>query len=283
MAKPTLKPGQAIAVTLSGGGTRLYGHAGVLKAIVESGLVVKEITGVSGGALVGAAFTALGVDGMQQILRDFDFGQLMRFNWLRGMGLYTNEAIAEACRNNGVTWERVLASGIDFKIGVTALEPSLGLVWGARSHPSLLLLAEAVRMSAAIPFIWGYTRMDSSRIQWDGLPAGARLPPLVTLVDGGASRMLVPVTDLPWIASDVATNGFPWPNAASLVDYVNQLLGSLQYNAMEEVLADASVAVRHTTMRPLGWVQRLTPTEIDAVIEAARLETLAALAVAMAP
>lgn len=283
MPDPRLRRGQAVAVTLSGGGTRLYGHAGVLAAVEEAGLVVKEITGVSGGALVGTAYCCLGLAGMQTMLRGFDIGQALRFGWFRNMGLYTNRAIADTCRAAGVTWEKAAASGIGLRIGVTALEPSLGLVWSPAEHPLDLELAEAVRMSAAIPLLWGYTQIASARVKWpDDLPADAVMPQLVTVVDGGVSRMMIPGGDLPWIASDVATSGYPAANPGGLTDYLVDLLGALQYRGMEMVMDSAAVAVRHVHMRTTGWLDRFTPDEVDAIVAAAKAEAAQAIAAAMA-
>ncbi|MGD9867016.1 MAG: patatin-like phospholipase family protein [Hyphomicrobiales bacterium] len=46
--------GRALGVVLSGGGARAYAHIGALQAIVESGLPIDFIGGVSMGAIVGA-------------------------------------------------------------------------------------------------------------------------------------------------------------------------------------------------------------------------------------
>ncbi len=53
--------GRSVAVVLSGGGARAFAHIGVLEGLVEAGVLIDRVAGVSMGALVGAMF-AMGMD-----------------------------------------------------------------------------------------------------------------------------------------------------------------------------------------------------------------------------
>jgi NTE family protein len=53
--------GRSVGVVLSGGGARAFAHIGVLEALVEAGVLIDRVAGVSRGALVGAMF-ATGMD-----------------------------------------------------------------------------------------------------------------------------------------------------------------------------------------------------------------------------
>lgn len=287
MTTPTpksLTPGQAIAVTLSGGGTRLYAHMGVLEAIEAAQLKPAAVLGVSGGAVVAAAYAALGCEKASALLKTYPIDRAMRWGWLRNLGIYTNRDLATFARENGITWEAAAARGIDLRIAVTAMEPGVTLVWTNENHPPGVDLAEAVRISSSIPLLWGYTRMPTSMIDWRGLiPDDASLPPAVTLVDGGVSNMLLPgdALALPWVASNIAFNGYRTHPVSGLLDYLAQLLSVLQYRAMQPALAGAACVVKHRKMRMLGWIDKLTVEGIESVIDEARAEAAEELARAM--
>lgn len=280
IARPPLQAGQSIGVTLSGGGTRLYAHLGVLRAIEAAGLRPTQVAGVSGGAIVAAAYAALGVEKAQELLRGFAIERALRFGWLRKLGWYDNRDVATLARDAGITWEAVKARGIDLQIGVTALEPGLGLVWTCDDHP--VDLAEAMRISATIPLLWGYTRMPTDQLKLPRLPAGAVLPPEITLVDGGIACMLLPGGELPWVASNIAFNGYRDMPIGGLVDYLAQILSTMQYKLMLPALTGASCVVKHRAFRSSGWLDKVTPAGVDVIVESARVEAAAELAQSMA-
>jgi len=62
--------GKAVGVTLGGGGARAFAHIGVLRALLENGIPVDGVSGVSAGAFV-AAFYAMGhdIDKVEEIAR----------------------------------------------------------------------------------------------------------------------------------------------------------------------------------------------------------------------
>jgi EmrB/QacA subfamily drug resistance transporter len=63
--------GRSIGIVLSGGGARAFAHVGVLEELVDSGLAIERVVGVSMGAYVGALF-ALGLDGDAMTARCFE-------------------------------------------------------------------------------------------------------------------------------------------------------------------------------------------------------------------
>jgi NTE family protein len=70
---------QPVNLVLSGGGVRGVAHLGAIKALMERGMVIDAISGVSSGALVGA-FTAAGFEPEEtlEIFREHRLLQLVR-------------------------------------------------------------------------------------------------------------------------------------------------------------------------------------------------------------
>jgi hypothetical protein len=277
---PTIDKMKPIAVTLSGGGTRLYAHLGVLLACEELGLDVAEVLGVSGGALVAAAWTCIGSTRTRALLKAMPVRTLKRWGWFANCGLWDNAAIVEACRANGVTWAAARDSGRRFGVGVAALEPGVSLVWRPENHPVSVTLAEACRISASIPFLWGYTRMAKGDLDFSAnqLPADARLPDLITLADGGCANLMLPGEGMPWVASNIAFNGYRTSSISGWVDLAAQILATYQYRTMAAAIVGAVAVVNHRTLRAVGWLDDFGPAEIDGLIDSAKVEALAVLA-----
>ncbi|HLJ04419.1 MAG TPA: DHA2 family efflux MFS transporter permease subunit [Solirubrobacteraceae bacterium] len=63
--------GRSIGIVLSGGGARGFAHIGVLEELLDSGLTIDRVIGVSMGAYLGALF-ALGLDGDEMTARCFE-------------------------------------------------------------------------------------------------------------------------------------------------------------------------------------------------------------------
>jgi NTE family protein len=89
-----------VALVLGGGGSRGYGHIGVIRALEKAGLRPDLIVGSSAGALVGALYAAgfgaaqlerVGAGLVRNTLRDWIFPKL---------GLFGGEAIARFVRKN---------------------------------------------------------------------------------------------------------------------------------------------------------------------------------------
>ena len=75
----TVKP---VTIALSGGGAHAAAHAGVLRALEQAGVPVAGIAGVSGGALVAAAWAG-GAD-MEKLVDQAS--KLHPWTWVRGWG-----------------------------------------------------------------------------------------------------------------------------------------------------------------------------------------------------
>jgi hypothetical protein len=266
-----------IAVTLSGGGTRLYGHLGVLEALEIRGFRIRKILGVSAGALVAALYASFGLDQTRQLLKTFDAKKVLRWNWGQRWGFFNNDEIARYAREVGVNWHTANRSGVELSIGVTALEPGIPLIWTPRNTPAGVDLPLAVQMSASIPLVWGYHKLPAKDIQWPSMPPDVVLPEVVTIVDGGCSVMMLPEGGLPLVASNIAFNGYRAHPFTGLVDYTAQLLAVYQYRTMEQAIKDAELIIKHQKMRATGWLDVFGPEEIQAIINDARRETLEAL------
>lgn len=276
-----LKPGDDVTVTLSGGGTRLYAHLGVLAALELRGLRVVEVSGVSGGAIVAAAYACLGLHGATQAIRSFDVAGLLRPGLSAALhyGAFDNTATRDACRSLGLDWGMAAASGVRLRLGVTALEPGIPLVWTPERHPPGMELGEAVRISSSIPFLWPYTRLPAADCCLPPLPPEAVVPDLLTLVDGGCSAMGIEPgrLDVPLVVSNIAFNGYRATPVDGLLDYAAQLLAVYQYRTWGHVIDRATIAIKHKRMRATGWLDRFTAAEVLDIIQDARQETLEAL------
>lgn len=270
-----LAPGTEVTVTLSGGGSRLYAHLGVLAACEDAGLVVKEILGVSGGAVAGAAYAALGFDAALALVKRFDFSRAMRWGWLQRFGLFDNRELRTAAEEAGITWKACRERGVAVSVGVTALEPGLPVVWHEQAAP--FTLAEAVRISASIPCIWSYTRVPASQIRLTGLPPEAKVPKELTLVDGGVACLMLPGSNRPWIASNVAFNGYRDSVITGFIDYLAQNLAVMQYRLMQRAITGAAVSVSHRNLRAAEWLASYTPEQIEGIVMAARIEAASAI------
>lgn len=267
-----------IAVTLSGGGTRLYAHLGVLEALELKGFKVRKILGVSGGALVAALYACFGIEHTRQILKDFDTAKVLRWGYGRNWGLFNNDEIARYGREVGISWHFASRADVELSIGVTALEPGVPLVWTPRNTPGGVDLPLAVQMSASIPFLWGYHKLSAKAINWPPMPSDASLPAEITIVDGGCSALMLGERDLPLVASNIAFSGYRTAPFSGLVDYAAQFLAVYQYRTMEQAISDAELIIKHRKMRSTGWLDIFGPDEIQAIINDARRETLEALA-----
>jgi hypothetical protein len=270
-----LQRGQAIALTLSGGGTRLYAHLGVIEACEALGLKPTQILGVSGGAIVAALWACLGSAGARRVLLELPVVKLKRFAWGRNFGIWDNAAIREIGNAEGLTWAAAAARGVDLRVGVTALEPGVPLIWDGRTSP--VELAEAARISGSIPFLWGTTPMEASKIQWPAMPKDAVLPEVVTLTDGGCTALMLPASDLPLVASNIAFNGYRDYPIGGYMDLLAQILGVSQYRTMQAAIDEAEAVISHRRCRAVGWLDSFSRAEIIQLVDDAREEALAIL------
>jgi NTE family protein len=198
-------------LVLSGGGVKGVGLVGAVVALLDAGYTPQRISGTSAGSIVGAVVAAAAQTGamtgaqVKELALQLDYrrfldpGPLERVPvigptqaLLRGSGIYRGDYVHEWVRRQladlGVTTFSDLALDDDelppeqrYRLVVTVADVTLGrlvhLPWDYRRvyglDPDQQVVADAVRASMSIPFIFRPTSITSTA----GLTS--------TLVDGG--------------------------------------------------------------------------------------------------
>ncbi|MDX2157608.1 MAG: patatin-like phospholipase family protein [Hyphomicrobiaceae bacterium] len=220
-----------IGIALGGGAARGWAHIGVLRALVQAGIVPDVIAGTSIGAVVGGCFAAGRLDELEGFARDLTRRKVfsfLDFN-MSGSALISGRRLVDRLDKHlqGVGIEELSRRYV-------AVTTELGTgheVWLTRGR-----LTDAMRASYAIPGIFKPLRIGG-RWLFDGalvnpVPVsvcralGARYVIAVNLnADlGGRGGVIADpdLDDLPPVDSDPGT-GTSQPGAARLVR--NQLLG----------------------------------------------------------
>lgn len=87
-----------VALVLSGGGCRGYGHIGVLRVLQREGMKPDLVVGSSSGAIIGALYAG-GVPASRMIELGERLGSSVFHDWVfRGIGVFRGSAIAEFVR-----------------------------------------------------------------------------------------------------------------------------------------------------------------------------------------
>ena len=139
-ARPT------IGLALGGGGARGWAHIGVIKKLVEAGIVPDIIAGTSIGAVVGGCYAAGGITELEQFARDLSkrrvFG-LMDFNFA-GSGLITGNRLATILKKG---LGDIQIEDLQHKFVCIATELGTGHeIWLSKGH-----LVQSMRGSYAMP------------------------------------------------------------------------------------------------------------------------------------
>ncbi|MDP4945821.1 MAG: patatin-like phospholipase family protein [Alishewanella sp.] len=149
-----------IVPILSGGGTRLSCHIGVLKALADMQLYYRHLVGVSGGSVV-AAFCAAGwsLERIAQLALDTDF------RVFKGVSITTLLRTGGLC--NGDRFEdwldlqlegRTFADlAIDLHVLATDISGGGPVVFNRQLTPDLKV-AKAIRFSMSIPIFFSFKR-----------------------------------------------------------------------------------------------------------------------------
>lgn len=153
-----------IDLVFSGSGVRLPAHVGALKAIVGSGLFnIKRIAGVSGGAIIGAAFECFRQDLIdinavvrcKDLIMNTDIGSLIKdsyfplINLLRKCGMYSGDKFKDFVANK--ISKKTLRELPDIYIVTHDLIKRASIVQHASTFPTLDI-PTALRRSMGIPF-----------------------------------------------------------------------------------------------------------------------------------
>lgn len=190
-----------IGVTLSGGGARGTAHIGMLRALLEAGIVPNRVMGVSAGAIVGVMYAAgLSPDEMMaEVHKSSMFRVLKVGNPLRGLTNlnYLKERVASLVPHNDFGQLRY-----PLYIATTNLNTA------AQEVHSTGPIHDVLTASCSIPFVFkpvvidGYSHVDGGVIK--NMPVG----PLLNNTDFiiGSNLMpygLLPPTDLSTVISVV--------------------------------------------------------------------------------
>jgi len=151
-----------IGIALGGGAARGWAHIGVLRALVQAGIVPDIVVGTSIGAVVGGCFSAGRMDELEGFARDLTrrkvFGYL-DFN-LTGSGLITGQRLVE--RLDGHLRD-VHIEELTTKFVAVATEIGTGHeVWLSRGR-----LVDSMRASYALPGIFKPVKING-RWLFDG-------------------------------------------------------------------------------------------------------------------
>jgi len=237
----TVKP---LHLALSGGGAHAASHAGVLRALAREGVPVAGIAGVSGGALVAAAWAG-GAD-LEKLVEQAS--RLHPWTWVRGwgggllsgtrLGMMIDEFLPVASFDGLRVPVRVLATDVD------------------TGHPVVLSegdVRDAVRASCSFPGVFPPMVLNGRR-----------------LYDGGISEV-IPVRLAREMAGDGGVvlavdcnSGTRWPAADSFVALALRAGLTLLRGRTRSELQGADLVIA-PAMGDSGWMQ---PRKIPSFFEA---------------
>lgn len=162
MAAPANGTKPKIGIAFGGGAARGWAHIGVLRALLEAGIVPDIVAGTSIGAVVGGAYVAGRLDTLEAFARNLNrrrvFGYF-DFNW-SGSGLINGQKLTTVLEH-----ELGDVQMNELQRPFTAVATEIGTgheVWLSRGR-----LADAIRASYAIPGIFRPVRIDG-RWLFDG-------------------------------------------------------------------------------------------------------------------
>ena len=236
--------GKPLYLALSGGGAHAAAHAGVLRALMREGLPVAGIAGVSGGALVAAAWAG-GAD-LENLVDQAS--RLHPWTWVRGwgggllsgtkLGMMIDEFLPVSTFEGLRIAVRVLATDVDTGQPVVLREGDL---------------REAVRASCSFPGVFPPMVLEGRR-----------------LYDGGISEV-VPVRLAREMAGEAGVvvavdcnSGTRWPSADSFVALALRAGLTLLRGRTRSELSGADLVIA-PAMGESGWMQ---PRKIPSFFEA---------------
>jgi len=151
-----------IGLALGGGAARGFAHIGVLRALIDAGIVPHVVAGTSIGAVVGGAHVADRLDELEEFARSLTprkvFG-FFDFN-MSGSGLINGQKLADAL---DAQLDGLLIENLARPFTAVATEIGTGHeVWLSRGR-----MTEAIRASYAIPGIFKPVRING-RWLFDG-------------------------------------------------------------------------------------------------------------------
>jgi NTE family protein len=236
--------GKPLYLALSGGGAHAAAHAGVLRALVREGLPVAGIAGVSGGALVAAAWAGgADLDGLVD-----QASRLHPWTWVRGwgggllsgtkLGMMIDEFLPVPTFEGLRVPVRVLATDVDTGQPVVLREGDL---------------RDAVRASCSFPGVFPPMLLDGRRLYDGGI--SEVIPVRLAREMAGEAGVLVAVD---------CNSGTRWPSADSFVALALRAGLTLLRGRTRSELSGADLVIA-PAMGDSGWMQ---PRKIPGFFEA---------------
>lgn len=236
--------GKPLYLALSGGGAHAAAHAGVLRALVREGLPVAGIAGVSGGALVAAAWAG-GAD-LDSLVDQAS--RLHPWTWVRGwgggllsgtkLGMMIDEFLPVPTFEGLRVPVRVLATDVDSGQPVVLREGDL---------------RDAVRASCSFPGVFPPMLLDGRRLYDGGI--SEVIPVRLAREMAGEAGVLVAVD---------CNSGTRWPSADSFVALALRAGLTLLRGRTRSELSGADLVIA-PAMGDSGWMQ---PRKIPGFFEA---------------
>ena len=242
-----------LVLALSGGGAHAAAHAGVLDALARAEVPVAGIAGVSGGALVAAAWAG-GADLTNLVDQA---SHLHPWMWVRGwgggllsgtrLGLLIDEFLPEPRFEGLRVPVRVLATDVDTGEAVVFREGDV---------------REAVRASCSFPGVFPPMLVGGRRLYDGGITE--QVPVRLAREMAGENGVVVAVD---------CNGGTRWPNAASFVAIALRAGLTLLRGRSRGELQGADLVIA-PLMGESGWMQ---PRKIPSFFDAGRQSTREAL------
>ena len=236
--------GKPLYLALSGGGAHAAAHAGVLRALMREGLPVAGIAGVSGGALVAAAWAG-GAD-LENLVDQAS--RLHPWTWVRGwgggllsgtkLGMMIDEFLPVPNFEGLRVPVRVLATDVDTGQPVVLREGDL---------------REAVRASCSFPGVFPPMVLDGRRLYDGGI--SEVIPVRLAREMAGEAGVVVAVD---------CNSGTRWPSADSFVALALRAGLTLLRGRTRSELSGADLVIA-PPMGESGWMQ---PRKIPGFFEA---------------
>jgi NTE family protein len=141
-------PEYKIGLTLSGGGAKGIAHIGVIRALIENGVIPTIVSGTSAGSIVGALYAAgASPDDMERMISDSSMLKIFRVVGLPGAGLvrldYLTERLAEFIPKDSFE-----ALRMPFYVCATNLN------YGRATHFNTGTLFDKITASCAVPWLF---------------------------------------------------------------------------------------------------------------------------------
>ncbi|HEY6549421.1 MAG TPA: patatin-like phospholipase family protein, partial [Vicinamibacteria bacterium] len=220
-------------LALSGGGAHAAAHAGVLVALEREGIPVAGLAGVSGGALVAAAWAG-GADSERLVEQA---SRLHPWMWVRGWG----GGLLSGTRLGALIDEFLPVDtfeGLKVPVRVLATDVETGERVVFRSGP----LRDAVRASCSFPGVFPPMLVEGRRLYDGGI--SEVVPVSVAREMAGEQGMVVAID---------CNSGTKWPAAASFVAVALRAGVTLLRGRSRNELAGADLVIA-PAMGESGWM-----------------------------